>query len=200
MGLNESIRDMLSGEVFVQTDDIRECAVSTAKLKDNAVTAAKLSECALVTAGIGDCAVTTAKLGNSAVTTAKIADDGVTRVKIGRDAGVWRGYHWTSTAGASTEPCRVTVSANVTILGVVANITTEASAAGTFVIEDTAGNDILACPTQSLAKSFSSQNQTAFASFAPKVITAGDSVVITIGAASNEIVGDLYLLTITQPA
>lgn len=188
---------MLSGEVYVQTTDIRECAVTTAKLKDAAVTAIKLSECALVTAGIGDSAVTTAKLGNSAVTTAKLGDDAVTRVKIGRDAGVWRGYHWT---GAGTEVARITMSANVTILGVIADITTEASAAGTFVIEDSAGNDILACPTQSLVKTFSSMNQTAAGDFTCFAITAGDSVVITIGATSDEIIGDLYLLTVTQPA
>ncbi len=180
MGQNESIRDMLSGEVFVQTDDIRECAVTTVKLKDSAVTAAKIA--------------------SGVVGTAALEDDSVTRAKIDRGAGVWRGYHWTSTAGASTEPCRVAMSANVTILAVVANITTEASAAGTFVIEDTAGTDILACPTQSLTKTFSSMNQTAVGDFTCRAITAGDSVVITIGAASDEIIGDLYLLTITQPA
>ena len=53
MGLNESIRDMLSGEVYVQTEDIRECAVTTVKLADSAVTTAKLADCAVTSAKLG---------------------------------------------------------------------------------------------------------------------------------------------------
>ena len=86
MGLNESIRDMLSGEVYVQTADIRECAVTTAKLADNAVTSAKIAECALATADIADSSVTTVKLGNSAVTTAKLGNSSVTTAILGNSA------------------------------------------------------------------------------------------------------------------
>jgi hypothetical protein len=141
-------------------------------------------------------------MGKNETIKQNVANVSVHKDDLHINAGVWKGYAFTATAATTTEPLRVIHSSAVTILGVVANITTEASAAGTFVVENSAGTDIVAFATQSLAKTFSSGQYTAAgtAVFVPYNLSAGNSVVITLGATSNEIKGALYLLTIATPS
>lgn len=56
MGLNEGIHDTISDEIYVQTDDIRVCAVTTDCLKDSAVTTAKLAGGTIATTNISPAA------------------------------------------------------------------------------------------------------------------------------------------------
>ena len=66
----------------VSTNRIADQAVKTKKLKDLAVTTDKIADQAVTTDKIADLAVTTGKIADQAVTTDKLADDSVTSAKI----------------------------------------------------------------------------------------------------------------------
>lgn len=70
------------GAEAVNTNVIRDSAITTAKIVDGAITSAKIADGAIVTIDIADNAVTTPKIADINITTAKIADLNVTTEKI----------------------------------------------------------------------------------------------------------------------
>lgn len=81
--VNRALPD-ISGDinVFIDTEHIKNGAVTTAKIEDGAVDRNQLGLSAVDTKNIASAAVTTAKIAIAAVTTAKIANGAVTTVKI----------------------------------------------------------------------------------------------------------------------
>lgn len=131
MGLNEGIHDTISGEIYVQTEDIRECAVTTAKLKDGILTTAKLSECAVTTAKLGNSAVTTAKIGDGAVDTTQLAGSAITPDKVANSVGKWYSAPIVPMGGAGTSVVTFTATAAVTIIECIAVIVSAGENNGT---------------------------------------------------------------------
>ena len=78
----------VEGEEAVDTDAIRDGAVTTAKIDDGAVTADKLAAGALDTAALADGAVTEAKLANSSVGENQLKSGCVTSYKLGNQSVV----------------------------------------------------------------------------------------------------------------
>jgi hypothetical protein len=74
---------------LVETDDIKDGAITTDKLADGSVTEEKLADDSVTSEKIKDGEVKTPDIADGAVTTEKIADDAVTKEKMGDGAVGW---------------------------------------------------------------------------------------------------------------
>jgi len=145
-------------------------------------------------------AVNTAAIRDQNVTTAKIASASVTLTKLAGEVGVWRGFHFTTVGGgALTTANRTIYTAAVTLLGAICDITTAVSAATSVTIENTAGTGLVVFAKGSAIATLTTQNLTAVGTVKAITIAAGGSIRTLLSTGSNELVGNLYFLTIETP-
>jgi hypothetical protein len=149
---------------------------------------------------VADVEVVTADIQASAVTTAKINNGAVTLDKINRAVGVWKGFTFTTTAATVTTAFRTVLSANLTVLACVVDITVAVTAASSLTISDTAGNNMVVFPHASAIKTMTTQNMTAFTTVTAIAITSGNTLKGVTSNTSDKLKGNVYLLTIETPS
>ncbi len=135
---------------------------------------------------VADVGVQTADINTAAVTASKLASDQARWAKL-------------TIAGTGVTACGSwTVSSSVTVLGVIASITTPTTADATVTVQDTAKSTIIMPARSCTAACTRYTTQSTALENAPPLcpLTAGESLEVTSSIATDKLAGTLYIMYI----